>query len=57
MLRGVVSDARGKVFPGNGFQGDYVEDPQLQEAIRSVLEQGTLTYDDVPEYAELIAHG
>ena len=57
MLRGVVSDARGKVFPGNGFQGDYVEDPQLQDAIRSVLEQGTLTYDDVPEYAELIAHG
>ncbi len=57
LLRGVVSDARGKVFPGNGFQGDYVEDPQLQEAIRAVLENGSLTYEDVPEYAELIARG
>jgi carboxyl-terminal processing protease len=56
-LRDVVSDARGKVFPGNGFQGDYVEDPQLQEAIRAVLESASLTYDDVPEYAELIAKG
>mgnify|MGYP002639238043 CR=1 FL=1 len=56
-LRAVVSDARGKVFPGNGFQGDYVEDPQLQEAIRSIMEQGSLTYESVPEYAELIAQG
>jgi C-terminal peptidase prc len=57
MLRGVVSDDRGKVFPGNGFLGDYVEDPQLQEAIRAVLERSKLTYEDVPEYAELIAQG
>jgi len=57
MLRGVVSDDRGKVFPGNGFLGDYVEDPQLQEAIRAVLEHSKFTYEDVPEYAELIAQG
>ncbi|MFK5955817.1 MAG: S41 family peptidase [Planctomycetota bacterium] len=56
-LRGVVSDARGKVFPGNGFAGDYVEDPQLREAIRAVLEHTTLVYDAIPEYADLIAKG
>ena len=54
-LRGVVSDARGKVFPGNGFAGDYVEDPQLREAIRAVLENTTLTYEGIPEYADFIA--
>jgi len=55
-LRGVVSDARGKVFPGNGFAGDYVEDPQLREAIRAVLESTSLTYDTIPEYADFVAH-
>ncbi|MHC4380561.1 MAG: S41 family peptidase [Planctomycetota bacterium] len=54
-LRAVVSDARGKVFPGNGFAGDYVEDPQLREAIRAVLESTSLTYDAIPEYADLLA--
>ena len=54
-LRAVVSDARGKVFPGNGFAGDYVEDPQLREAIRAVLEGSPLSYDKIPEYADLIA--
>lgn len=54
-LRGVVSDARGKVFPGNGFAGDYVEDPQLREAIRAVLESTSLTYDTIPEYADFVA--
>lgn len=54
-LRAVVSDARGKVFPGNGFAGDYVEDPQLREAIRAVLEGSPLSYDKIPEYADLVA--
>ena len=54
-LRAVVSDARGKVFPGNGFAGDYVEDPQLREAIRAVLESTSLTYEAIPEYADLLA--
>lgn len=54
-LRAVVSDARGKVFPGNGFAGDYVEDPQLREAIRAVLEGSPLTVEKIPEYADLIA--
>lgn len=54
-LRAVVSDARGKVFPGNGFAGDYVEDPQLREAIRAVLEGTPLSYEKIPEYADLVA--
>ncbi len=53
-LRAVVSDARGKVFPGNGFLGDYVEDPQLREAIRAILEKSTLSLEDIPEYKDLI---
>jgi len=36
-LRSIVSDARGKVFAGNGIMGDYVEDPVLLEGIRRLL--------------------
>jgi carboxyl-terminal processing protease len=54
-LRTIVSDARGKVFPGNGFYGDYVEDPQLREAIKVVLSASEMDYATLPEYAELIA--
>jgi hypothetical protein len=54
-LRTIVSDARGKVFPGNGFFGDYVEDPQLREAIKVILSSSDLDYASLPEYAELLA--
>ena len=32
-----VSDARGSLFPGGGFRGDYQEDPQLEAAIRRIM--------------------
>ena len=54
-LRDLVSDDRGKVFPGNGFQGDFLEDPQLGAAIRKVLAARALDAGSVPEYAELLA--
>lgn len=49
-LRTLVSDARGKVFPGNGFLGDFEEDPQLQEGIRVLLERSGHAAGDFPEY-------
>ncbi|TAH38498.1 MAG: S41 family peptidase [Planctomycetota bacterium] len=58
-LRAVVSDARGKVFPGDGlFQGDFVEDLQLQQAIRQVLEHAGVAAEQYPaEYAGLAKTG
>ncbi len=34
-----VSDARGGLFPGGGFRGDYQEDPQLEAAIRRIMQK------------------
>lgn len=34
-----VSDARGSLFPGGGFRGDFQEDPQLEAAIRRIMQQ------------------
>lgn len=50
-LRTMVSDLRGKMFPGGGFRGDFEEDPQLQAAIAEVLRANGGKTDDVPEYA------
>lgn len=47
----MVSDQRGKVFPGGGFRGDYEEDPQLGMAIRTLLKAQGHDAMDVPEYA------
>lgn len=33
-----VSDARGSLFPGGGFRGDFQEDPQLEAAIRRIMQ-------------------
>lgn len=49
-VRALVSDARQKVFPGNGFLGDFQEDPQLQEGIRLLLEKSGHGTDDFPQY-------
>ncbi|MFQ5749170.1 MAG: S41 family peptidase [Planctomycetota bacterium] len=55
-LRRVVADARGKTFPFNGaWMGDYVEDPQLQEGVRQVLQRAGEPIAEVREYAELFA--
>ena len=50
-LRTRVSDLRGQVFAGSGFLGDYVEDPQLGEAIRQVLSESGLDWQSISEYA------
>ncbi len=52
-LRGIVSDARGKVFPGNGFFGDFEEDPQLQEGIGVILDKAGRQSSEFPEYRAL----
>ena len=49
-LRRRVQDERGAEFPGTDYSGDYQEDPQLQKAIRLVLEDLGQTVDDIPEY-------
>ncbi|MCX8266248.1 MAG: hypothetical protein OTI37_01400, partial [Planctomycetota bacterium] len=54
-LRARVSDARGEVFPGNGFVGDYVEDPVLLRAIQELFGNLELDIADVSEYADLNA--
>jgi hypothetical protein len=54
-LRARVSDARGEVFPGNGFIGDYVEDPVLRRAIKHLLDSTNVDYKDMSEYADLVA--
>ena len=52
-LRARVSDARGEVFPGNGFVGDYVEDPVLLRAIQELFGSLEFNIADVSEYADL----
>ncbi|HUR28860.1 MAG TPA: hypothetical protein VM509_11780, partial [Planctomycetota bacterium] len=49
-LRRRVQDMRGKEFPG----GDFVEDVQLQEAIRVALEKLGRTPGEFPEYKSAI---
>ena len=46
--RRLVQDARGEAFP---LGGDYQEDLQLQQAIRSLLAEIGDSVDDVPAYA------
>jgi len=53
-LRDKVADLRGQVFPGNGFLGDFLADPQLAEAIRQVLQAAGSTIAEVPEYASTL---
>lgn len=49
-IREAVSDARGKVFPGERFLGDYQEDSQLQKAISVLLDKLGLDAKQIPEY-------
>ncbi len=55
-LRDLVSDRRGKVFPGNGFYGDFEEDPQLQAAIRVLLDRAGVAVESIREYEDVFAH-
>ncbi len=54
-LRILVSDARGRVFAGNGWFGDFVEDPQLLAALREVLRRAGVDFATIPEYATVTA--
>jgi len=54
-LRESVADARGRGFPGNGFFGDYQEDPQLAEAIRQILHRAGTDIAMVVEYATALS--
>lgn len=47
-VRRKVQDDRGAAFP----DGDYQEDPQLQEAIRVVLEKLNTPVESIPQYAK-----
>ena len=38
-MRDKVSDLRSKAFPGGRAVGDFQEDAQLQEGVRSVLDK------------------
>ncbi len=53
-LRTLVSDARGKVFAGYRFRGDFEEDPQLQEAIKEILRRTSREIASIPEYAAVL---
>ncbi|MCH2112668.1 MAG: S41 family peptidase, partial [Planctomycetes bacterium] len=54
-LRNVVADARGKVFAGSGFFGDFQEDPPLQVAIKRILEARGLSIDAIQEFGEVFS--
>ena len=54
-LRESVADERGRSFPGNGFLGDYQEDPQLAEAIRQILHKAGTDITMVVEYATVLS--
>lgn len=45
-----VSDKRGRVFPGGGFRGDFQEDPQLEAAVRRIMDKAGRDVLAVPEY-------
>lgn len=52
-LREAVSDARGKVFPGYRFLGDFEEDVPLQRAIQLLLERKGQKLSSVPEFEKV----
>lgn len=56
-LRDIVADARGRMFAGSGFYGDFQEDPPLQVAIQQILLQSGLTVDSVSEYSSVFEQG
>ncbi|MEZ5965709.1 MAG: S41 family peptidase [Planctomycetota bacterium] len=53
-LRDEVADLRGRVYPGVRAFADYQEDPQLQMAVRVLLEKQGKDIADVPEYKQVL---
>jgi len=54
-IRDAVADERRQVFPGYLFLGDYQEDPQLQAAMRALLERLGTDVESIPEYRVVFA--
>ena len=53
-VRDQVSDLRGAVYPGQRALGDPQEDAQLQEAVRTLLEQDGRDIRDVAAYQNVL---
>jgi hypothetical protein len=53
-VRDQVSDLRGAVYPGQRAMGDPQEDAQLQEAVRSLLQERGEDIRQVPEYRNVL---
>lgn len=53
-VRDQISDLRGAVYPGQRLLGDPQEDAQLQEAVRTILNQLGEDIRQVPAYAKVL---
>jgi C-terminal peptidase prc len=53
-IRDIVSDLRGKAFPGGRAVGDFQEDMQLQAAIRDVFRKRNEDIQKVPAYKDIL---
>jgi hypothetical protein len=53
-VRDQVSDLRGAVYPGQRATGDPQEDAQLQEAVRTILQQLGQDVRAVPAYQNVL---
>lgn len=53
-LRDEVADLRGRAYPGGRAFADYQEDPQLQMAVKVLLEKQGKDIAEVPEYKPVL---
>ncbi len=53
-IRDAVSDLRGKAFAGTRRMGDFQEDPQLQFAVRSLLEKRGVDIREIKAYQNVL---
>ena len=53
-IRDAVADLRGKAFPGGRAVGDFQEDAQLQEAVRSVLDDLDTDIRTIADYSKVL---
>ena len=53
-IRDVVADLRGKAFPGGRAVGDFQEDAQLQEAVRTVLDKLDTDIRTIADYSNVL---
>jgi carboxyl-terminal processing protease len=53
-VRDQISDLRGAVYPGQRAMGDPQEDAQLQEAVRTLLQQVGVDIRELPAYRNVL---